>query len=143
MAGALVRAAASRSRGDGGGGPGHRAFLSRRCSYMIDNVILLMNGALQKKAVRDMLGKCHPLGRFTEMEAVNVAETASDLFRAVLVETPLGACAARPAPRAVGPFAAPPRAQAVQPRSSPFPPQAGTDRPPARPLQSRLRRRRG
>lgn len=98
MAGALVRAAASRSRGDGGGGPGHRAFLSRRCSYMIDNVILLMNGALQKKAVRDMLGKCHPLGRFTEMEAVNVAETASDLFRAVLVETPLGACAARPAP---------------------------------------------
>lgn len=98
---------------------------------MIDNVILLMNGALQKKAVRDMLGKCHPLGRFTEMEAVNVAETASDLFRAVLVETPLGACAA------------PPRAQAVRPRSSPFPPQAGTDRPPARPLQSRLRLRRG
>lgn len=142
MAEALVRAAASRSRG-GGGGPGHQAFLSRRCSYMIDNVILLMNGALQKKAVRDMLGKCHPLGRFTEMEAVNVAETASDLFRAVLVETPLGACATRPAPRAVGPFAAPPRAQAVGPRSSPFPPQAGTDRPPARPLQSRLRLRRG
>lgn len=60
-----------------------------RCGYMIDNVILLMNGALQKKAVKDMLGKCHPLGRFTEMEAVNIAETASDLFQAVLVETPL------------------------------------------------------
>ncbi|ELK02423.1 V-type proton ATPase subunit d 2 [Pteropus alecto] len=59
------------------------------CGYMIDNVILLMNGALQKKAVKDMLGKCHPLGRFTEMEAVNIAETASDLFQAVLVETPL------------------------------------------------------
>lgn len=59
------------------------------CSYMIDNVVLLMNGALQKKAVKDMLGKCHPLGLFTEMEAVNIAETAADLFQAVLVETPL------------------------------------------------------
>uniref|UniRef100_A0A8C8UNC5 ATPase, H+ transporting, lysosomal V0 subunit D2 n=1 Tax=Peromyscus maniculatus bairdii TaxID=230844 RepID=A0A8C8UNC5_PERMB len=60
-----------------------------RCSYMIDNVILLMNGALQKKSVKEVLAKCHPLGRFTEMEAVNIAETTSDLFKAVLVETPL------------------------------------------------------
>lgn len=57
---------------------------------MIDNVILLMNGALQKKSVKEILVKCHPLGRFTEMEAVNIAETPSDLFSAVLVETPLG-----------------------------------------------------
>lgn len=57
---------------------------------MIDNVILLMNGALQKKSVKEILGKCHPLGRFTEMEAVNIAETPTDLFNAVLVETPLG-----------------------------------------------------
>ncbi|KAF5926367.1 hypothetical protein HPG69_011500 [Diceros bicornis minor] len=60
-----------------------------RCSYMIDNVILLMNGALQKKSVKEILVKCHPLGRFTEMEAVNIAETPSDLFNAVLIETPL------------------------------------------------------
>ncbi|XP_067568045.1 V-type proton ATPase subunit d 2 isoform X2 [Pseudorca crassidens] len=59
------------------------------CSYMIDNVILLMNGALQKKSVKEILVKCHPLGRFTEMEAVNIAETPSDLFNAILVETPL------------------------------------------------------
>ncbi|XP_012999611.1 V-type proton ATPase subunit d 2 isoform X2 [Cavia porcellus] len=59
------------------------------CSYMIDNVILLMNGALQKKSVKEILDKCHPLGSFTEMEAVNIAETTSDLFNAVLVETPL------------------------------------------------------
>lgn len=57
---------------------------------MIDNVILLLSGALQKKSVRDLLGRCHPLGRFSEMEAVNIAETPSDLFHAVLVETPLG-----------------------------------------------------
>lgn len=57
---------------------------------MIDNVILLMNGALQKKSVKEVLAKCHPLGRFTEMEAVNIAETTSDLFNAVLIETPLG-----------------------------------------------------
>lgn len=63
---------------------------------MIDNVILLMNGALQKKSVGDILGKCHPLGRFTEMEAVNIAETPSDLFQAVLVETPLGSAVVIP-----------------------------------------------
>ncbi|CAO2581212.1 V-type proton ATPase subunit d 2 [Lemmus lemmus] len=64
-------------------------FTYMTCSYMIDNVILLMNGALQKKSVKEVLAKCHPLGRFTEMEAVNIAETTSDLFKAVLVETPL------------------------------------------------------
>nr|XP_036851707.1 V-type proton ATPase subunit d 2 isoform X1 [Manis javanica] len=64
-------------------------FTYMTCSYMIDNVILLMNGALQKKSVKEILGKCHPLGRFTEMEAVNIAETPTDLFNAVLVETPL------------------------------------------------------
>lgn len=64
--------------------------LPPRCGYMIDNVVLLMLGALQNKSVKEVLGKCHPLGRFTEMEAVNVAETPADLFSAVLVETPLG-----------------------------------------------------
>ncbi|XP_069847112.1 V-type proton ATPase subunit d 2 isoform X2 [Dipodomys merriami] len=64
-------------------------FTYMTCSYMIDNVILLMNGALQKKSVKEILPKCHPLGRFTEMEAVNIADTTSDLFNAVLVETPL------------------------------------------------------
>ncbi|XP_007176157.2 V-type proton ATPase subunit d 2 isoform X2 [Balaenoptera acutorostrata] len=64
-------------------------FTYMTCSYMIDNVILLMNGALQKKSVKEILVKCHPLGRFTEMEAVNIAETPSDLFNAILVETPL------------------------------------------------------
>ncbi|XP_037658271.1 V-type proton ATPase subunit d 2 isoform X2 [Choloepus didactylus] len=64
-------------------------FTYMTCSYMIDNVILLMNGALQKKSVKEILVKCHPLGSFTEMEAVNIAETPSDLFNAVLVETPL------------------------------------------------------
>nr|XP_010950280.1 V-type proton ATPase subunit d 2 isoform X2 [Camelus bactrianus] len=64
-------------------------FTYMTCSYMIDNVILLMNGALQKKSVKEMLVKCHPLGRFTEMEAVNIAETPSELFNAILVETPL------------------------------------------------------
>uniref|UniRef100_A0A4W2CDF6 V-type proton ATPase subunit n=1 Tax=Bos indicus x Bos taurus TaxID=30522 RepID=A0A4W2CDF6_BOBOX len=64
-------------------------FTYMTCSYMIDNVILLMNGALQNKPVKDVLVKCHPLGHFTEMEAVNIAETPSDLFNAILVETPL------------------------------------------------------
>uniref|UniRef100_A0A2K5QTS9 V-type proton ATPase subunit n=1 Tax=Cebus imitator TaxID=2715852 RepID=A0A2K5QTS9_CEBIM len=42
------------------------------CSYMIDNVILLMNSALQTKSVKEIPGKCHPLG------PVNIAETPSD-----------------------------------------------------------------
>uniref|UniRef100_A0A2K6T368 Uncharacterized protein n=1 Tax=Saimiri boliviensis boliviensis TaxID=39432 RepID=A0A2K6T368_SAIBB len=53
------------------------------CSYMIDNVILLMNGALQTKSVKEISGKCQPLG------PVNIAETPSDLFNAILVKTPL------------------------------------------------------
>ncbi|XP_075406947.1 V-type proton ATPase subunit d 2 [Tenrec ecaudatus] len=64
-------------------------FTYMTCSYMIDNVVLLMNGTLQRKPVKDILAKCHPLGSFMEMEAVNIAETASDLFNAVLLETPL------------------------------------------------------
>ncbi|XP_001378918.2 V-type proton ATPase subunit d 2 [Monodelphis domestica] len=64
-------------------------FTYMTCSYMIDNVILLINGVLQKKSVKEILLKCHPLGRFMEMEAVNIVETPSDLFDAVLVETPL------------------------------------------------------
>ncbi|XP_074062407.1 V-type proton ATPase subunit d 2 [Macrotis lagotis] len=64
-------------------------FTYMTCSYMIDNVILLINGVLQKKSVKEILKKCHPLGRFLEMEAVNIVETPSDLFEAVLVETPL------------------------------------------------------
>lgn len=59
---------------------------------MIDNVVLLVTGALQHKSLKEVLAKCHPLGRFAEMEAVSVAETPSDLFSAVLVETPLGRC---------------------------------------------------
>ncbi|XP_028374658.1 V-type proton ATPase subunit d 2 [Phyllostomus discolor] len=63
------------------------------CSYMINSVVLLMNGTLQKKSVKEALRKCHPLGQFMEMEAVNIAETPSDLFIAVQVfdspETPL------------------------------------------------------
>ncbi|XP_045705388.1 V-type proton ATPase subunit d 2 [Phyllostomus hastatus] len=58
-------------------------------SYMISSVVLLVNGTLQKKSVKEVLRKCHPLGQFTEMEAVNIAEMPSDLFIAVLVETPL------------------------------------------------------
>lgn len=65
-------------------------FPPARCSYMIDNVVLLVNGTLQHKSLKEVLPKCHPLGRFAEMEAVSIAETPSDLFNAVLVETPLG-----------------------------------------------------
>lgn len=37
----------------------------------------------------DLIPKCHPLGSFDQMEAIHVASTPSDLYNAVLVDTPL------------------------------------------------------
>lgn len=35
--------------------------------------------------------KCHPLGIFDQMEAVTIANNPSELYNAILVDTPLGA----------------------------------------------------
>ena len=62
------------------------------CSYgyMIDNIILLLTGTLHKRKIAELLPKCHPLGSFTEMEAVTIATTVDELYNAVLADTPLG-----------------------------------------------------
>uniref|UniRef100_A0A2K5EVN6 V-type proton ATPase subunit n=1 Tax=Aotus nancymaae TaxID=37293 RepID=A0A2K5EVN6_AOTNA len=52
------------------------------CSYMID-YDSADEWCLQTKSVKEIPGTCHPLG------PVNIAETSSDLFNAILVETPL------------------------------------------------------
>lgn len=57
---------------------------------MIDNVILLITGTLHQRPIAELVPKCHPLGSFEQMEAVSIAQTPSELFNAILVDTPLG-----------------------------------------------------
>ncbi|XP_073406650.1 V-type proton ATPase subunit d 2 [Dendrobates tinctorius] len=58
-------------------------------SYMIDNIILLITGTLHQRPISELVPKCHPLGSFDQMEAVNIAQTPADLFNAIIVDTPL------------------------------------------------------
>uniref|UniRef100_A0A8C2TGK5 V-type proton ATPase subunit n=1 Tax=Coturnix japonica TaxID=93934 RepID=A0A8C2TGK5_COTJA len=62
-----------------------------RYSYMIDNVILLITGTLHQRSISELVPKCHPLGSFEQMEAVNIAQTPAELYNAILVDTPLAA----------------------------------------------------
>ena len=58
-------------------------------SYMIDNIILLITGTLHQRPISELVGKCHPLGSFEQMEAIHIASTPAELYNAVLVDTPL------------------------------------------------------
>lgn len=58
-------------------------------SYMIDNMILLITGTLRQRPISELVPKCHPLGSFEQMEAVNIAQTPAELFNAIIVDTPL------------------------------------------------------
>ncbi|KAM9308731.1 V-type proton ATPase subunit d 2 [Gastrophryne carolinensis] len=58
-------------------------------SYMIDNIILLIMGTLHQRPISELVPKCHPLGSFEQMEAVNIAQTPAELFNAIIVDTPL------------------------------------------------------
>ncbi|KAM9844610.1 V-type proton ATPase subunit d 1-like [Aulostomus maculatus] len=58
-------------------------------SYMIDNVVMLITGALKQREVAELLPRCHPLGAFDQMAAVGIAHTPTELYSAILVDTPL------------------------------------------------------
>uniref|UniRef100_A0A667YZ08 V-type proton ATPase subunit n=1 Tax=Myripristis murdjan TaxID=586833 RepID=A0A667YZ08_9TELE len=58
-------------------------------SYMIDNVVMLITGALKQRDVEELLPRCHPLGAFDQMAAVGIARTPTELYSAILVDTPL------------------------------------------------------
>uniref|UniRef100_A0A3Q4BRJ8 V-type proton ATPase subunit n=1 Tax=Mola mola TaxID=94237 RepID=A0A3Q4BRJ8_MOLML len=57
--------------------------------YMIDNVVMLITGALKQRDVAELLPRCHPLGAFDQMAAVGIARTSTELYTAILVDTPL------------------------------------------------------
>lgn len=61
------------------------------CTYghMIDNVVLIVTGTLHERDVQELLEKCHPLGMFEALASLAVAQNVRDLYRLVLVDTPL------------------------------------------------------
>jgi len=57
--------------------------------YMIDNIVLLITGTLHERDTTELLEKCHPLGMFEAMATLSVAQSVSELYTSVLVDTPL------------------------------------------------------
>ncbi|CAG9464480.1 unnamed protein product [Pedinophyceae sp. YPF-701] len=61
------------------------------CTYghMIDNVVLMVTGTLHEREVGELMEKCHPLGMFDSIATVAAAQSMKELYRLVLVDTPL------------------------------------------------------
>lgn len=57
--------------------------------YMIDNIVLIVTGTLHERNVQELLDKCHPLGMFDSISTLAVASSMRELYRLVLVDTPL------------------------------------------------------
>merc|ERR1712087_389362 len=64
--------------------------------YMIENIMLLLKGALSGRDINELIEQCHPLGMFKEstMRSIptfeNTAKEYQDLYQTVLVDTPVG-----------------------------------------------------
>ena len=57
--------------------------------YMIDNLILLITGNMHDREVSELIDKCHPLGLFDSMASLCIASTPEELYREIIVDTPL------------------------------------------------------
>lgn len=57
--------------------------------YMIDNLILLITGTLHDRDISELIDKCHPLGLFDSMASLGIASTPEELYREIVVDTPL------------------------------------------------------
>jgi len=58
--------------------------------YMIDNIVLVITGTHHDRDTNELLEKCHPLGMFTALASLCVSTSPAELYRNVLVDTPLG-----------------------------------------------------
>jgi len=64
--------------------------------YMIENIMLLLKGALSGRDINELLAQCHPLGMFKDstMRCIPTfepnAKGFADLYQTVLVDTPVG-----------------------------------------------------
>lgn len=60
---------------------------------MIDNVVNLLQGALNNKPVTELLAKADPLGYFEEMKTIpslDLTQGYDDLYHTILIDTPVG-----------------------------------------------------
>jgi len=57
--------------------------------HMIDNVVLIVTGTLHERGMQELLDKCHPLGMFDSIATLAVASNVRELYKLVLVDTPL------------------------------------------------------
>jgi V-type H+-transporting ATPase subunit d len=64
--------------------------------YMIENIMLLLKGALSGRDINELLAQCHPLGMFKDSTMRSIptfepnAKGFADLYQTVLVDTPVG-----------------------------------------------------
>eukprot|EP00871_Galdieria_phlegrea_P006035 jgi/Galph1/919/GphlegSOOS_G5653.1 len=57
--------------------------------YMIDNLVLLVTGTLHERNISELLEKCNPLGSFPTMSLLSIVSSPEELYREILVDTPL------------------------------------------------------
>ena len=63
---------------------------------MIENIMLLLKGALSGRDIKELIDQCHPLGMFKESTMRSIptfeanARGFADLYQTVLVDTPVG-----------------------------------------------------
>ena len=58
--------------------------------YMIDNIILVITGVNNDRDLKELMDKLHPLGKFDTLMTATVPSSAAELYKMVLVDTPLG-----------------------------------------------------
>jgi len=58
--------------------------------YMIDNIILVITGVVNDRDIKELMDKLHPLGKFDTLMTATVPSTPADLYKMVLVDTPIG-----------------------------------------------------
>ena len=64
--------------------------------YMIENIMLLLKGALSRRGINELIAQCHPLGMFKDSVMRSIptfepnAKGFADLYQTVLVDTPVG-----------------------------------------------------
>merc|ERR1711878_147875 len=52
--------------------------------YMIDNIVLLITGTLHQRPISELVGKCHPLGSFEQMDEMNIEIIRNTLYKSYL-----------------------------------------------------------
>lgn len=73
---------------------GVNKFLDFICrEKMIDNIVGLIQGSINRKPAEELLGRLDPLGWFPEMKAIlsmDLSGGYDDLYRTLLIDTPVG-----------------------------------------------------